>query len=86
MLQPVQGISLSKTSLTLVKGNTATLTATVAPSNASNKQLIWLSSDTSVATVSNGVITAKGKGTAIITVETKDGGYMAKCTVKVTES
>ena len=86
VLQPVQGISLSKTSLTLVKGNTATLTATVAPSNASNKQLIWLSSDTSVATVSNGVITAKGKGTAIITVETKDGGYMAKCTVKVTES
>ena len=79
----VTGVELNKTSLNLNVGNSATLTATVKPSNATNKKLIWSSSNTSVATVSNGKVTAKAEGTATITVKTDDGSFTATCVVTV---
>ena len=79
----VTGVALDQTTLILAKGGTATLKAVVAPADASNKGVSWSSSDTSVATVSGGVVTARGAGTATITVTTDDGGKTAGCTVKV---
>ena len=80
----VSGVSLNKTSLTLEAGETAALTATVTPANAANKSVTWSSSDTTVATVADGVVTAVAAGTATITVTTADGGKTATCTVTVT--
>ena len=83
----VTGVSLDKSSLSLDVGNTATLTATVSPSNATNKAVTWSSSNTSVATVStSGVVTAKAAGSATITVKTDDGGKMATCKVTVSNA
>ncbi len=81
---PVTGVSLSQTTMTLTEGQTSQLTATVSPSNATNKNVAWSSSNTSVATVSsNGTVTAKSAGTAIITVKTSDQGKTATCSVTV---
>ena len=79
----VTSVSLSQTSLFLMVGGSAALTATVYPSNASDKTVTWTSSNTSVATVSNGTVTAKAAGTATITA-TADG-KSATCTVTVTQ-
>ena len=67
------GVSLNCSSLTLSKGSTKTLSATVYPSNATNKSVTWTSSNSSVASVSNGRITANGFGTATITARTSNG-------------
>ena len=80
---PVTSVSLSKSSTTLTEGETITLTATINPSNATNKNVTWSSSNSSVASVSNGVVTALKAGTATITVTTEDGGKTAKCNVTV---
>ena len=81
---PVTSVTLNQTSASLKKGETLTLTATVAPSDAANKSVTWSSGNTSVATVStSGVVTAVGEGTAVITVKTADGGKTATCTVAV---
>ena len=81
---PVTPITLNQTTASLKKGETLTLTATVAPSDAANKSVTWSSGNTSVATVStSGVVTAVGEGTAVITVKTADGGKTATCTVTV---
>ncbi len=81
----VTGVSLNKTSLSLKVGEKATLTATVTPSNASNKKVSWGTSDASVATVDiNGKITAVGEGSATVTVTSADGSKKAICTVTVT--
>ena len=79
------GVTLNQNSLTLTRaGQTATLQATVSPSNASNKNVIWNSSNPSVASVSNGVVTAVANGTATITVTTADGSNKtATCAVTV---
>jgi uncharacterized repeat protein (TIGR02543 family) len=74
---------LNQNSLNLTAGNTATLTATVQPANASNKNVSWTSSNTGVATVTNGAVNTLTNGTAIITVTTADGGYTAFCAVTV---
>ncbi len=80
----VTGVSLNKTSTTITVGNTETLTATISPSDATNKNVSWSSSNTSVATVSSsGVVTGKGPGIATITVTTADGAKKATCTVTV---
>ena len=82
----VTGVSLNKTTLSLTEGDSSKLTATVAPSNAANKNVTWSSSNTSVATVdTNGNVKAVKAGTATITVTTKDGNYTATCTVTVKE-
>jgi len=81
----VTGVTLDKTEISLVEGNSETLTATVSPSNATNKDVTWTSSSTSVATVdSNGKVTAVKAGTATITVKTSDGSKTATCKVTVT--
>jgi len=77
------GVKLNASSTTLNVGNTTTLTATVSPSNATNKNVTWSSSNTAVATVSGGKVTAVANGTATITCKTADGGYAATCTVTV---
>ena len=65
-------------------GDTETLTATVTPSNATNKSVSWTSDDTNVATVSgSGMVTAIGAGTATITVTTTDGSKTDTCEVTV---
>ncbi|MGN0814561.1 MAG: Ig domain-containing protein [Candidatus Coproplasma sp.] len=82
----VTGVSLDKTSLSLTVGNTGELTATIAPANATNKAVTWTSSNESVATVSNGVVTALKAGVTTITVTTSGGNYTASCSVTVTEA
>ena len=79
----VTEVTLNKSAMTLLVGRTETLTATVAPEDATNKDIVWTSSDESVATVENGVVTAVAKGTADITVTTADGNHQATCKVKV---
>ena len=78
----VTGVSLNKSSITFTDASTEKLTATIAPSNATNKSVSWGSSNTSVATVdANGIVTAVASGIATITVTTLDGGKTAECTV-----
>lgn len=81
---PVTGVLLNKEKLSLTVGGSETLSATVQPSDATNKGVTWESSNTSVATVSEGTVTAKGVGSCSITVKTKDGGHTASCSVSVT--
>lgn len=71
VVQPITSIKLSGSKATLEPGHKKTVTATVGPSNATSKSLVWSSSNSSVATVSKGVITAVGKGTCIITCRSK---------------
>ena len=82
----VTGVSLNKTTAMLTVGATETLKATVTPSNATNKTVTWTSSNPSVATVSNGVITAKAAGTTTITATTVDGNKTATCVVTVEDA
>ena len=79
---PVTGISLDKTELTIEVGKTATLTATITPVDATDKTITWTSSNATVATVNEGIITAIKGGTAIITAECS--GQKAECKVTVT--
>ena len=83
----VTGVTLDKTTLSLEVGSTATLNATIAPSNASYKAVGFTSSDDTVATVDNdGLVTAVAPGTADITVESiENGSKTAVCTLTVTE-
>ena len=82
---PVTGVTLDQDTMTLTAGGaTGTLTATVAPENATNKNVSWTSSDESVATVANGVVTPVAAGLATITVTTADGNKTATCDVTVT--
>ena len=82
----VTGVTLDQTSLDMKVGDSETLTATVAPTDASNKAVTWKSSKESVATVdSEGKVTAVGAGTATITVTTTDGSFTATCTVTVSK-
>lgn len=82
----VTGVTLNKTTLKLSKGTSETLTATIAPTNATNKKVTWTSSDPAVATVdASGKVTGVAKGTATITVTTEDGGHTATCAVEVAD-
>ena len=84
VIVPVTGVSLDRTSAEIIKGDSMTLTATVVPSNAMNKNVIWTSSDSSVATVSqSGVVTALEFGTTTISVNSFDGNKSATCVVTV---
>ena len=75
-------VTLNKKSLTLTEGNSETLIATIEPSNTIDKTVTWTSSNTNVATVDNGKITAKSKGTTTITAKTSNG-KTDTCTVTV---
>ena len=79
----VTDITLNKESVTLTAGGSETITATIAPTNATNKNLLWTTSNSAVATVNNGVITAIGAGDATITVKSADGSVTKTISVKV---
>ena len=79
----VTGITLSQTAATLTEGESLTLTATVAPDNATDKTVAWSTSDAAVAIVENGVVTAVAAGTATITA--KAGDEEATCVVTVAQ-
>lgn len=77
----VSGISLDKSTLSITKGGTATLVATVSPSNATDKTISWTTSNSSIATVSNGVVTAVETGEATITATC--GEHSATCVITI---
>ena len=79
------GVSISKTSINLQVGGSETLTATVTPADANNKNVTWSTSDATVAAVDkNGKVTGIKAGNATITATTEDGGKTATCSVTVT--
>ena len=80
----VTGVTISKTELHMVEGNTAPLSATIAPADALNQKVTWTSSDNTTAKVdANGLVTALKPGNVVITVTTDEYGYSAKCTVTI---
>lgn len=79
----VTGISLDKTTASVEVGQKTTLTATIAPADASNKKVTWTSNNDAVATVDNGVVTGVSAGVATITATTADGNFTASCDVTV---
>jgi len=82
---PVTGVTLAPSNVVLLAGSVLQLNATIAPANASNRDLLWASSDSSVAIVSpTGLIAGMRAGTANITVRTVDGVRTATSTVSVT--
>lgn len=79
---PVTGVTLNKTTTTLVVNQSEQLTASVTPANATDQTITWTSDNEAVATVDNtGKVTAVGAGQAIITATTNDGSCTASCTV-----
>jgi formylglycine-generating enzyme required for sulfatase activity len=80
---PVTGVTLNKSTLTLNATRSETLVPTIAPSNATNKNVTWSTSNATVATVYNGEVTAHIAGTVTITATTQDGGKTATCVVTV---
>ncbi len=82
----VVSVSVSPTTLNMEIGATSTLAATILPSNAANKAVIWTSDAPAVAAVdADGTVTALASGSATITAATVDGGFEAGCVVTVTE-
>lgn len=82
LAEPVSGIQLNKSALTLKTGATETLTCIISPSNASDKSVTWNSSNNAVATVSNGKVTGINAGNATITAKSSNG-KTASCSIKV---
>jgi uncharacterized protein YjdB/glycosidase len=81
---PIASVAVSPTSASLYAGNTQQLTATISPANATNKNVTWTSSNTTIATVnSSGLVTAVSAGTAMITATTQDGNKTASATITV---
>lgn len=79
----VSDVTMTQSSIELTVGETSTLTATISPSNATNKALIWITGNAAVATVNDGVVTAVGAGETTITAKSDDGGFTATCKVTV---
>lgn len=82
---PVTGISISSSTADLSAGETLQLSAHVLPTNATNQGISWSTSNASVATVSNGIITANAAGEALITASSNEGNFSATCNVVVTD-
>lgn len=80
---PVRGISLDRTSLSLLSGEQATLVVSFTPADATNRNIIWSVSDNSVAQVASGKVSAVAKGTCKVKATSEDGGFSAECTVIV---
>lgn len=81
----VVGVQIEPMEFSVVRGESLTLTATVLPADATDKRLVWISSDPSVANVSSkGVVLGNKAGEALITVSTIEGGKTASCTLTVT--
>ena len=82
-IYPVTGVTLDKTEHEMTEDEEVTLNATVNPDNATNKNVTWTSSNTEVATVAEGKVTALKAGKTTITVTTEDGAKTATCEVTV---
>ena len=82
---PVESVELDVQNVTLKIGETTTLTATITPDNATNKNVTWSSENEDIASVNNGIVTAIGEGETTITVTTEDGEKTAECVVTVIE-
>ena len=80
----VSGISVSPTVLSLAVGASSTITSTLMPANPTNSSVLWSSSNPSVAYVINGVVTAVGAGSTVITAKSLDGGFSASCNLSCT--
>lgn len=81
---PVRAVDLDYTSLTLKIGEQFRLTAAITPEDASNKKILWSSSDTNVCNVNeNGMVTAVGSGSATILAKSEDSGATSMCNVTV---
>lgn len=80
---PVSSITISQTSLTLFEEETFTLSFTIEPTDATNKNVVWSSDNEEVATVNAGRITALKDGTCHITVRSVDGNYTSSCSLTV---
>lgn len=84
---PVTSIAVSPTSASIQTGSSQQLTATVSPSTATNKTVIWSSSNTNVATVnSSGLVSGLNVGGAIITARTQDGNFTSTSSITVTQN
>lgn len=80
----VTGVQLSKTDLTLYQFESTAISATVLPFDATNKNVIWNSSNVNVASISsNGIVTGDRVGVALISVTTEEGKFVARCRVTV---
>lgn len=79
----ITSISLDKKTLKLEPGEQATVNADALPDNATDKTVVWESSDSSIASVENGIITARSPGAATITAASSDGEISASCAVTV---
>lgn len=81
--RPVAELKVSKNSVSIEEGKSTSVTTTIRPNDAANKKLSWKSSNTAIATVSNGTISGKKPGSCQITVSTTDGSGISK-TIAVT--
>ena len=82
---PVDSISLDRSEIKMMIGATDTLSVTVLPEDATDKTVTWSSSNTSVVSVNQGVITAVGLGQAVVTAAVADSGMEARCEITVVE-
>jgi len=80
---PVVGVSLDLNEVSMFVGDSANLTVYIIPDSATTQDVIWTSSNTGVAVVEDGLVTAAAPGSAIIAVETIDGGFKAYCQISV---
>lgn len=81
----VEGVELDANSAIIRVGQSISVKEIIHPSNATNKSVEWSSSNSEVVVVKNGVITAKKEGQAVVSVKTKDGGFMTSITISVTK-
>ena len=82
----VTSVVIAPNDVIIEKGNEITLTANVMPTNATNKEVTWVSDNNNIAAVDNGVVKGVGKGTAVITVKTVDGNFTDKATITVEDN
>lgn len=82
----VTGIKLDKDSASIKVNETISLTATIEPENATNKDVVWSSEDETIASVTNGVVTGKKEGITKIFAKTSDNKFFAECTITVTNN
>lgn len=82
---PVESVTLSETQKSLEEGESFTLSYTINPSDATNQNVSWQTSNSTVASVSNGKVTALKEGNALISIKTYDQEKVATCSVTVTK-
>ena len=83
---PVQGVSFEQSDYIVYRNSSVSINANIHPMDASNRWLIWSSSDDSIVRVTNGTAVGISNGTATITAQTEDGGFSAQCTVTVVDA